>query len=167
MCKSVLSLLPVPAREYTFDMFVEDHKEGHFSFGLDALRAFVVRGKKEDNSVVVVEDDAQVRGYVVASLRRAGYSVHKAGDGFLVEWGTRAPGAPPFALLISDVVITRLCGPELANRLRACVPNLKCLFISGYPRGELDRRAGAPKRDLEKPVTAQKLLAVVAVVLAA
>ena len=65
-----------------------------------------------------------------------GYRVLEAGDGQqaleLVDGLSRAP-----ELLLTDVVLTRLNGPQLARRLRESVPGIAVLFISGYGLDEL------------------------------
>jgi two-component system, cell cycle sensor histidine kinase and response regulator CckA len=100
-------------------------------------RAVVVGTKVEgpvvggDETVLVVEDDAAVRRTTVALLARLGYTVLEAGDGAealaLVGASERAPD-----LVVSDVVMPRMGGLELAGQVGAIAPDTLFLFASGY-----------------------------------
>ena len=57
-------------------------------------------------------------------------------------------------LLITDVVVPKLDGPQLAETLSAIYPDLRVLFISGY----VDRELPAEVEYLEKPFTMQRML---------
>ena len=73
--------------------------------------------------------------------------------------GGSHPG--PIDLLITDVVMPRMSGPDLARRLRAGRPTLRVLCMSGYPES-VDRRAGGEKGWngwLEKPFSPDEMLA--------
>jgi two-component system, cell cycle sensor histidine kinase and response regulator CckA len=83
-------------------------------------------------TVLVVEDEVGVRDIVCWFLRGGGYRVIEAGDAESAEALCRAQ-AEPIDLLVSDVVLPGASGPRLAQRLKAVVPGLKTLFISGYP----------------------------------
>ncbi len=70
-------------------------------------------------------------------LALAGYQVLEACDGAeALEVYDRA--AERIALVVTDVVMPRIGGPELATRLRAKRPGLKVLFTSGYTEDTLD-----------------------------
>jgi signal transduction histidine kinase/CheY-like chemotaxis protein len=81
--------------------------------------------------ILLVEDNAEVRDSTVSLLESVGYNVTPAADGtqalVLLE---RAPG--PFDLLLTDVVMPGLSGPEVADRVRALQGPLPVLFVSGY-----------------------------------
>ncbi|MFP7723058.1 response regulator [Lysobacter sp. A3-1-A15] len=88
-----------------------------------------IRGGSE--TVLVVEDDAAVRGSVVETIRSLGYRVVHADDARsaldLLETGTRAD------LVFTDVVMPGpLQSPELARRARLLLPGVAVLFTSGY-----------------------------------
>jgi len=82
-------------------------------------------------TILVVEDDPTVRHLIVEVLRRSGYSVLEAGC---------ADEALPLGnhyqhdihLLVSDVVMPGLQGPDLARRLRAVRPAMRIRFVTGY-----------------------------------
>ncbi len=84
-----------------------------------------------DAAILVVEDEEPVRNLIVHVLREQGYRITEARDGMeglkLLEEGTVACD-----LLITDVVMPRMSGPELVARVRAFRPAVKVLYMSGY-----------------------------------
>jgi CheY-like chemotaxis protein len=82
-------------------------------------------------TVLIVDDEAALRAVAARILGRSGYRVLTAGSGGealqLVE---RHDG--PIDLLLSDVVMPGMSGPQLGERLRQRDPGLKLLFTSGY-----------------------------------
>jgi signal transduction histidine kinase len=82
-------------------------------------------------TVLVAEDEEGVRLLAVETLARRGYRVLAAASG---EEALKLAGAydGTIHLLISDVVMPGMKGPELANRLRAMRPGVRVLLISGY-----------------------------------
>ena len=109
------------------------------------------------NSVLVVDDEPQVRRLVARILAEEGFSVLPA-----------ACGAEALALLVdpADVVVLDmrlpdLSGPDVARQLRQRWPDLPILFISAYPEPALhDRAAEALVQDfLCKPFTREQLMA--------
>ena len=82
-------------------------------------------------TVLVVEDEDGVRKLAVESLERRGYHVLAAAGG--EEALTVASGYEAVIhLLLSDVVMPGIKGPELAGRLRALRPGIRVLLMSGY-----------------------------------
>src|SRR5687768_6142583 len=82
-------------------------------------------------TVLVAEDEDAVREFAVESLRRHGYQVIAAQSG---EEALKAASTHDGAihLLLTDVVMPGMTGPELAKRLRALRPGLHVLLMSGY-----------------------------------
>jgi PAS domain S-box-containing protein len=109
-------------------------------------------------TILVVEDEDAVRQIAITVLRRAGYHVLSAsnpGEALLIceQQKTR------IHLLLSDVILPRASGPELAERLRAGRPEMKVLFMSGYP-GEAVVQHGIMDSSvafLQKPITPDML----------
>jgi signal transduction histidine kinase/ActR/RegA family two-component response regulator len=102
-------------------------------------------------TVLVVEDEAAVRRAVKRNLERLGYHVIAASDG---EDALRiADTLDGIDLLLSDVVMPGIDGPEVACRLRAKWSDLPVLFVTGYSADRLARSdaLGAHDRVLEKP----------------
>jgi PAS domain S-box-containing protein len=82
--------------------------------------------------ILVVEDDASVRLIACQMLERAGYHVESRPDG-PSSLALLADPANPFALLLTDVVMPGMTGPALARVARQQRPDLRLLFMSGYP----------------------------------
>ncbi len=82
-------------------------------------------------TVLLVEDEQNVRELVGDYLRRAGYHVLEAEDG---EHAMKAAAAHhgSIQILVTDVVMPHMSGSELASKLAAVRPEMKVLFISGY-----------------------------------
>jgi signal transduction histidine kinase/CheY-like chemotaxis protein len=82
-------------------------------------------------TVLVAEDEESVRQLAVESLERRGYRVLAAASG---EEAIKAASAydGTIHLLLSDVVMPGMKGPELADRLRAMRPGIRVLLMSGY-----------------------------------
>ena len=90
-------------------------------------------------TVLVGEDDAALRDLVVRVLRECGYRVLEAPDGAGVLKASRRHRGP-IDLLVADVVLPEMSGPDLASRLKRERPGLRVLFMSGYPEGALAER---------------------------
>ncbi len=89
-------------------------------------------------TILVVEDDDDVRAYTVGILRELGYRVIEAHDGATaLKLVDRAE--LPIALLLSDVVMPAMSGLELAKAARAIQPVLRVLYVSGYTRDAITR----------------------------
>jgi two-component system cell cycle sensor histidine kinase/response regulator CckA len=120
-----------------------------------SVRARAVGG----TTVLVVEDDVPLRRVTGRILRHQGYNVLEAGD---VEHAKRlfAESGKDIDLLLTDVVMPRLSGPELARELSAERPSLRVLFVSGYAGTGMtpEESALVAKTHLDKPFTAGALL---------
>jgi CheY-like chemotaxis protein len=82
-------------------------------------------------TVLVVEDEDAIRTLVRTILARRGYEVFVAADGHeALEIAARH--GDRFDLLLTDVVMPRMNGAELAGRLREISPRVKVLYMSGY-----------------------------------
>ena len=107
---------------------------------------------------MLVEDEIAVRRLAASVLRRSGYTVIEAPDG---EEALRAAmdHTGPVHLVISDIVMPGMLGPEVAETLILALPGVRVLFMSGYPDAELDRRGGVHRQRpfLQKPFTPESL----------
>ena len=112
--------------------------------------------------ILVVDDEPEVLRFVVGVLERAEYEVAPApGAKQALEILSRGG---PFDLVVSDVVMPEMCGPELASEIRVRFPSSAIMFISGcVPVGQLPK--GVPY--LGKPFSPRDLLGAVVRVLAA
>jgi signal transduction histidine kinase len=109
-------------------------------------------------TILLVEDEQQVRVVAFNVLRRYGYEVLSAqhpGEALIVS--ERHPGR--IDLLLTDVVMPQMSGPELAKRLGAARPEMRILFMSGYTDDSVVRHGvledGAAF--LQKPITPASL----------
>jgi PAS domain S-box-containing protein len=88
-------------------------------------------------TILLVEDEDIVRGPMVTILEKRGYRVLTASNGVeAVQTHERA--TVPVDVLVTDVIMPKMSGPELANRLRSSHPELKVLYMSGYLERSLD-----------------------------
>ena len=82
-------------------------------------------------TILLVEDDALVRGISVRTLRDCGYTVLEAADASeAVARAAHVNG--PIDLLLTDVVLPKVSGPELAEQLRQSRPEMRVLYTSGF-----------------------------------
>jgi two-component system, NtrC family, sensor kinase len=116
---------------------------------------------RSGESVLVVEDDDDVRTYVVETLAALGYQVLEAAE---ADSALRLLDEDPCVqLLLTDVVMPGLNGRKLAEEARLRRPDLKILYMTGYSRnaimhqGRLDTGVDL----LQKPITSEQLAAAV------
>lgn len=105
-------------------------------------------------TILVVEDDPSVRGLVQEALRVSGYDVLVARHG-IEALLTGAKHMGPIHLLLTDVAMPQMSGPEVAEKLAGVRPDIKVLYMSGYPDHPVFEQGGV-KRDtafLHKPFT--------------
>jgi two-component system CheB/CheR fusion protein len=110
-------------------------------------------------TVLLVEDADDVRKLTVKMLQMAGYRVLDAANGGIaVEMAKKHEG--PIQLLLSDVVMPEMGGPQLADLLVPLRPDMKVLFLSGYAEKSVLRHATrqGPSLLLQKPYTSAALL---------
>ena len=118
-----------------------------------ALRAG--RGEK----VLVAEDDPAVLEATVRMLSRHGYRVIKASSGEkALEVVSRE--SEPVDVVLTDVVMPRMSGRELASHMRVNRPETKIIFMSGYTGDMIGRHGvlGSDENYIQKPFTADELL---------
>jgi two-component system cell cycle sensor histidine kinase/response regulator CckA len=116
--------------------------------------------EKADNfeTVLVVEDEEIVRDLVCAVLEEQGYNVMCAADGLeALEAAENFDGT--IHLLVTDVIMPHMNGPELAAKLSRIRPAMKILYVSGYSDNDIgDHGVLDPRFELlQKPFTPQTL----------
>jgi CheY-like chemotaxis protein len=120
--------------------------ESHLARGLET--------SPSSETILVVEDDDDVRAYTVECLRELGYRVLEAHDGpsalRLLERQNE-----PLDLLFTDVVMPGMTGRELADAARERQPTLRVLYTSGYTRNAIVHggRLDAGVEMIAKPFT--------------
>jgi CheY-like chemotaxis protein len=146
----------------TLHLPVADRIEGK----IEDKKADLREMQQGSDRIMVVEDDPDVRQFIVNALKRLGYSVVSAENG--PEAMQVAHESGRIDLLISDVVLPGgMTGPDVADRFLEIFPKGKVLFTSGYIGDDLVMRSRL-ESDVEllsKPYTLQTLAARVRTVL--
>ncbi|MDF1564859.1 MAG: ATP-binding protein [Deltaproteobacteria bacterium] len=113
-------------------------------------------------TVLLIEDNAAVRGLVHRVLEVRGFRLLEATDG--EEGIALARGHEgKIDLVLSDVIMPGVHGPEAAEEILALHPEARVLFMTGYPGEEIEGRMGRPlaPSTLAKPFSVQELLAAI------
>ncbi len=120
----------------TITLFLQRHVgDEHAPTGVEENEDATVGGTE---TILVVEDDDDVRAYTVGMLRELGYRVIEAHDGAtalkLLERGDQS-----VALLLTDVVMPEMSGSQLADAATTVQPGIRILYTSGYTRDAISR----------------------------
>jgi two-component system cell cycle sensor histidine kinase/response regulator CckA len=111
-------------------------------------------------TIIVVDDEPEIRKLVAAMVSKFGYAVLTAdsGEHALTLYKNLHE---PLALLITDVVAPGMSGPMLADKLTALQPGLKVLYISGYDNTQVVQKYVVEKGHalLAKPFSVEALQA--------
>jgi len=107
-------------------------------------------------TIMLVEDEPSIRRLLGTALRRCGYEVLEAANG-QEAIASFAEHRDAVSLLITDVRMPQMTGPELIRRLRATRPDLKVLCISGCVSNVPDE-LGDGVAVLQKPFSRQELI---------
>ena len=109
-------------------------------------------------TVLVVEDQPEVRQMAVRALQSEGYVVIEASDG-QQALELAGDGTAPIALVITDLALPRLDGLGLARELATVMPGVPVLFMTGHTSSDSMRRSALVRGHplLEKPFTADEL----------
>jgi two-component system cell cycle sensor histidine kinase/response regulator CckA len=145
-----------PGRGTIFEIYFPPHDQ-HASIPVPMLAA--ASGRRGSETVLLVEDEEQVRALARTVLGRNGYNVLEAqngGEDFLISQQYPAQ----IHLLLTDVVMPRMTGKELAHRLAPARPLMKVLYMSGYTDGSVVHHGvlDAGIAFLQKPITPDALL---------
>lgn len=112
------------------------------------VRRRKTRGGSE--TVLVVEDDAEVLSWVEATLARGGYRVLSAANGIAASVVLRERFAD-IDLLLTDAVLPGRSGPELIAEARALDPEMQVLLMSGFSQEFLGEQLSPDVQLLRKP----------------
>ena len=110
-------------------------------------------------TILLVEDEESVRLIMRSLLEESGYRVLEAMDG---EDGLRLfkENRGKINLVLSDIIMPKLQGPEMYEEIKKIAPDIKILFISGYPADFIDQKSFSErgKNIIDKPVIPDELL---------
>jgi len=111
-------------------------------------------------TILLVDDDKAVRGFVRRILSEAGYQILEAGDG-MEALDLASAHAGPIDLLLTDVIMPGLNGFALATQLVQTLPNVAVLYMSGYMEAILLSAKDPQAVLLQKPFSSEQLLSAV------
>ncbi len=116
----------------------------------------VLRGSE---TVLLVEDEAEVRRYVVTVLRSQGFRVVEV-ENPAEALSLCEPGGEHIDLLLTDVIMPKVSGRELADQVKRLRPGIKVLFMSGYSgnRIEVDGFLEESTSFIQKPFSREQLI---------
>lgn len=111
----------------------------------------------DNQTILVMDDEPEIRKLVTAMLAKAGYRVFSADTGENAVRMFRQH--PDTVLLLTDVVAPGMSGPQLADEIAAINPDIKVLFMSGYDSTQVVQRYVVEKGYslLVKPFTMEGL----------
>jgi CheY-like chemotaxis protein len=126
-------------------------------------RGSAQKGKTESKdrvteTVLLVEDEPAVRGLAKRVLTQHGYRVLEAADG-AIALRLAAGHVGEIDLVLSDVEMPNLGGRGMVEELKELSPDMRVLFMSGYPKEEIFPEPARARRTpyLQKPFTAEAL----------
>ncbi len=104
-------------------------------------------GETDSQTILVVDDNEETREFIKQALLMTGYRVLEASNG--EDALTIAKQSPEIHLVLSDVMLPGIKGPELLDRLRDMNGDIKAIFISGYIEEDV------VSQDVEKVIASQ------------
>ena len=113
----------------------------------------------QGKTVLIVDDDDQVRKYIRVCLEPLGYDILEARfNSEALQLSQRYEG--PIHLIIADVLMPGMCGPEFAAKVMAVRPEMKVLYVSGGSREAVEGKLLKMKASafLQKPFEGDTLL---------
>ncbi|MGA8621884.1 MAG: ATP-binding protein [Candidatus Sulfotelmatobacter sp.] len=121
-----------PGQGTTFEIYLPPAEEVKASAAVSPIEGDPVTAPKVIETILLVEDESGIREVACDFLQRRGYTVLTAVDGNEALRIAEKHG-DSIHVLVTDMVMPNLGGKELAHRLRQVRPQIKVLFMSGYP----------------------------------
>jgi PAS domain S-box-containing protein len=147
-----------PGKGTTFKIYLPRVAEATESPAVVALPAEAVAAEPGTETILLVEDEANLRYLARQYLEKQGYRVIEAADG-AVAMQIAVAHEGVIHLLLTDVIMPGMNGRELAQRISEIRPNVKVLYMSGYTENVIGRNGtlDAGVRLLQKPFTLRDL----------
>lgn len=121
-----------PGQGTTFEIYLPQAEAGKTTGDAAEAESTATAASRGSETILLVEDEPGIRDVAGDFLQRQGYVVLTAMDGN--EALRIAEGHEDLIhLLVTDMVMPKIGGKELAHRLRGLRPQIKVLFMSGYP----------------------------------
>jgi two-component system, cell cycle sensor histidine kinase and response regulator CckA len=149
-----IDVVSAPGQGSTFNVYLPRDGALPESLSRDP-GAMTIRGNEV---LLLVEDEASVRGIARVALQRCGYKVLEAA-GAAEAQRLAAGHSGRIDLLVNDIVMPQMNGRELADLLLRTRPETKVLYVSGYTDDAMLRHGvlGADVEFLQKPFTPESL----------
>jgi PAS domain S-box-containing protein len=120
-----------------------------------------IQFKQNGETILLVEDDSHVRGWISGALKSLGYNIIEAEDGErALDMVVNDNLIDNIDLLISDVVMPAMSGEELADNIKEIKPSIKIILCSGYTQTRVYEGEKSQQNKyvfLSKPFTIKKL----------
>ena len=145
-----------PGRGATFRIFLPVVEDPSMELTASKTSRELPRGRE---TVLLVDDTVVVRESTSQVLREQGYLALEAGNGQEALSLIQEHQGEPIHLLLTDVVMPLMGGKELARHLATTHPEIKVLYVSGYPDEEIARHGvfGSETPVMLKPLTPETL----------
>jgi CheY-like chemotaxis protein len=145
-----------PGKGTAFKIYLPRIKEEVESIGVeDTLQ----KSPQGSETILVVEDEEVVRRVVCTILQKNGYHILEATNGKEALCLAQERNGKPIHLMLTDVVMPGMDGPELAKNLSSLYPETKVIYMSGYTNNAIIHheilKPGIPY--LQKPFTSDAL----------
>ncbi len=123
----------IPNKLTTFNIF---WPAAHIDQVKEQITATETESLKGNESILLVEDQARVCNVITIMLKSLGYQITAVNSGEEALTAINA-GKNKYDLLLSDVILPRMNGITLAEKVQKIMPTIKILLMSGYPSEEL------------------------------
>jgi two-component system, cell cycle sensor histidine kinase and response regulator CckA len=161
-----VGVISAPGRGTELRLYFPSSRSSAPSPTRDAPRAGARDGARAGSRVLLVEDQPDLRETLGDALTLAGFRVVSADGAIAALALLERYGAPD--LMLTDLVMPGMGGRDLAEKVRARLPGVRVLFMSGYDRDAAFAEGHTPERDapiLEKPFTVEQLVRTIAEVM--
>ena len=140
----------------TFDIFIPVYKQG--LDGSAEIKKDFKKLPKGSETILIVEDDEDVKEVFTSILTSLGYNVIEAVNG-KDALEVFEKNRDEIDVVISDVIMPKMDGAELYKKIKNINPNIKIIFLSGYPEKILTEKGVGKENSyfIQKPVTSQEL----------